>query len=77
MRYIDIIQHLEDESKALLDIMFNNRLYSVASIFYNNEIYNSLNTASKKGAANIVSWIEKQETKINKVIEKNNSMFVD
>ena len=67
----------DDDSEAMLDIMFNNRLYSIASIFYSNEIYNPLNTASKRGDASIVSWIERQEGRILTAIERNNDAFTE
>jgi hypothetical protein len=67
----------DDESEAMLDIMFNNRLYSLASIFYNSVIGDPLNTASKRSDANIVSWIERQESRILTAIERNNEAFLE
>ena len=65
----------DDESEKTLDIMFQNRWYNLSNIFYGNEIYNPLNALSKKKDADIVSWIEKNEGKILKAIEKNNNAF--
>ena len=63
------------ESEKMLDIMFQNRWYNLSNIFYGNEIYNPLNALSKKKGADIVSWIEKNESKILGAIEKNNLAF--
>ena len=65
----------DDESEKMLDIMFQNRSYSLASIYYSNEIYNPFQTLSKKSTADVVSWIEKNENKILAAIEKNNTAF--
>lgn len=67
----------DDESEKTLDIMFQNRWYNIASIFYNNEIYSSFHTLSKKSDADIVSWIEKNEGKVFSAIEKNNNAFFE
>ena len=55
--------------------MFQNRSYSLASIYYSNEIYGPFQTLSKKSNADIVSWIEKNETRVLAAIEKNNNAF--
>ena len=67
----------DDESEKMLDIMFQNRWYNVANIFYSGEIYNPFNTASKKKDADIVSWIDKNEGKIFAAIDKTNLAFTE
>jgi len=65
----------DDESEKMLDIMFQNRWYNLSNIFYGSEIYNPLNTLSKKSDADIASWFDKNESKILAAIEKNNQAF--
>jgi hypothetical protein len=67
----------DNESEKMLDIMFQNRWYNLANTFYSSEIYTPLNTASKKKDADIVSWIEKNESKILTAIGKVNEAFLD
>jgi len=65
----------DNESEKMLDIMFQNRWYNVADIFYSGEIYNPFNALSKKKDADIVSWIDKNENKILAAINKNSEAF--
>ena len=65
----------DNESEKMLDIMFQNRWYNVANVFYSAEIYNPFNALSKKSTADIVSWIEKNENKILTAIDKTNGAF--
>jgi len=67
----------DDESEKMLDIMFNNRSYSLANIFYGGEIYSPLTALSKKKDADISSWIEKNEGKIHAAIDKSNLAFTE
>ena len=67
----------DNESEAMLDIIFQNRLYSVADIFYFGEIYNQFYKLSQKKDANIASWIEINENRIQAAVEKNNELFAE
>ena len=65
----------DDESEGMLDIIFQNRFYSIADIFYFGETYNQFYQLSQKKDANLASWIEKNEAKIIAAIDKNNQAF--
>jgi hypothetical protein len=67
----------DNESEAMLDIMFQNRSYSLATIYYSNEIANPFHTLSKNSNADIMSWIERNEGRILAAIERNNQAFVE
>ena len=64
----------DDESEGMLDIIFQNRIYSVTDIYYMPETYNSFYTLCQNNG-DIVSWLEKNEGKIVSAIEKNNQAF--
>jgi len=54
--------------------MFQNRIYSIADVYYQGEIHSPMNskTLSKQANADIVAWIDKNRGKIEKAIEKTN-----
>jgi hypothetical protein len=64
----------DNESEKMLDIMFQNRFYSIADTYYKAEIHDPMNskTLSKQANADIVAWIEKNRGKIDKAIVKTN-----
>jgi len=65
----------DDESEGMLDIIFQNRIYSVTDIFYMPETYYQFYTLSQQKNPNIVSWLEQNEGIITAAIEKNNQSF--
>jgi len=64
----------DDESEKMLDIIFQNRVYSISDVYYWGEIHGPMNssTLSKKADADIVGWIEKNRGKIETAIGKTN-----
>ena len=65
----------DNNSEKMLDIIFQNRLYSIADIYYFAQTYNQFYLLSEKKDADIVSWIEQNQGKINAAIDKNNQAF--
>ena len=68
----------DNESEGMLDMIFQNRIYSITDIYYMPETYAQLYTLSQKKDAGdtIVSWMAKNETVIAAAIEKNNQAFM-
>jgi len=64
----------DDESEAMLDIMFNNRFYIIADVFYGTEIHSQMNGSalSKQANADIAGWIERNRGRIDTAIERVN-----
>lgn len=64
----------DDESEKMLDIIFQNRIYSISDVYYWGEIHGPMNskTLSKQANADIAGWIDKNKDKIVKAIEKTN-----
>ena len=64
----------DDESEGMLDIMFKNRIYSIADVYYQGEIHGPMNSKSlsKQANADIVGWIEKNRGRVETAIEKTN-----
>jgi len=65
----------DNESEAMLDIMFANRLYDISAVFYWGEVYGALNGESTRSNFSIASWLEKNERKVNATIEKITDIF--
>ncbi|MCL1793482.1 MAG: extracellular solute-binding protein [Oscillospiraceae bacterium] len=65
----------DDESEAMLDVIFENRIYSITDIYYMPETYEQLYKFSRNQNANLMSWIEQHEGKITAAVEKNNQLF--
>ena len=64
----------DNESEKMLDIMFQNRFYSIADTYYKSQIHDPMNgkALSKQANADIVAWIEKNRGKIDKAIQQTN-----
>jgi len=67
----------DDDSEAMLDIIFRNRIYSVTDIYYMPETFEQFYELCRNKDANIVSWLEKNENRIAAAVEKNNQAFSD
>lgn len=66
----------DDESGDMLDIMFANRTYELAQLYWGSEIFDTFNdNLSKKRNPNVTSFLERYETKINTAIDKTVSVF--
>jgi len=64
----------DDESEKMLDLMFQNRIYSIADIYYWGEIHGPMNSKSlsKQANADIAGWIDQNRGKVEAAIEKTN-----
>ena len=60
----------DNESEEMLDFIFNNISPDLGESYNFGDIYGQFNTMTCSNKTNIVSWLEKNESKINRAIDK-------
>ncbi|MCL2096310.1 MAG: extracellular solute-binding protein [Oscillospiraceae bacterium] len=62
----------DNESEAMLDIMFNNRFYNIAAVYYNDRVSSGLNGLSARPGGDLVSWLDRNKERIEVEISRIN-----
>jgi len=66
----------DDESGEMLDIIFANRSYELAQLYWGSEIFDSFNdNLSKRRSADVASFLDRFEDRMNNAIQKTVDAF--